>query len=92
MKPLFRSRARIRFALPLLALLGITGCTETVVYRQPAPPPPTTIVVQRPPAPAPPLRVEVIPARPQYPVVWVRGHWRWNGFRWVWIPGHYRRV
>jgi len=41
---------RSSVSLPLLALLGVTGCTETVVYKQPAPPPsPTTVVVQRPP-------------------------------------------
>jgi hypothetical protein len=61
---LFHSRAVFRFALPLLALPVIAGCTETVGYRQPAPPPPaqTTVIVQRPPSPAPPVRVEVIPA------------------------------
>jgi len=78
-------------ALTLLALLGISGCTETVYQQAPPPPQPTTVVVSRPPPP-PPARVEVIPARPAYPVVSVRGHWRWNGYRWVWVPGHYRRV
>ena len=95
MNPLSLSRSRIRFAVPLLALIGITGCTETVVYRQPGPPPPpppVTVYVARPPSPPPPIRVEVIPVRPHYAVVWVRGHWRWNGYRWAWIPGHYRRV
>ncbi len=28
-------------------------------------------------------------AVPRQPV-WVSDHWAWNGFRWVWIPGHWR--
>jgi hypothetical protein len=87
MKPPFYSR--IWFSVALLALLGFSSCTETVVYRQPPPP---TVVVERGPYPAPPPRVEHRPPPPPYGVVWVQGHWRWNGQRWVWIPGHYRRV
>ena len=22
--------------------------------------------------------------------IWVRGHWAWNGFEWIWQPGHYQ--
>ena len=22
--------------------------------------------------------------------VWVRGHWAWNGYEWIWQPGHYQ--
>jgi hypothetical protein len=84
---------QIVIGVTLLALLGFSGCTETVVYRQPAPPPaPATVVVERGPYPPPPPRVEYRPAPPPYAVVWVRGHWRWNGYRWIWISGHYRRV
>lgn len=40
--------------------------------------------------PPPPPRVEVIPrARPGY--VWVPGYQRWNGRRYVWTRGVYRR-
>ena len=21
--------------------------------------------------------------------IWVRGHWNWNGYEWMWVPGHY---
>ncbi len=24
--------------------------------------------------------------------VWVRGHWAWNGYEWMWSPGHYQPV
>jgi hypothetical protein len=88
MKPPFHSR--IGFAAALSALLGLSSCTETVVYRQPPPAPPPTVIVER--GPAPPPRVEYRPAPPPYAVVWVQGRWRWHGNRWVWIPGHYRRV
>jgi len=33
------------------------------------------------PPPAPPM-----PAERAY---WVRGHWDWNGFQYVWVGGHY---
>jgi hypothetical protein len=75
-------------ALGLIGVLGYSGCTETVVYRQPPP----TVVVDRGPYPPPPPQAEYRPPAPPYPVVWVRGHWRWNGYRYVWIRGHYRPV
>jgi hypothetical protein len=80
---------------PILAsvVLAVTaflnGCTTEGVYRQP--PPTRVVVVNREPAP-PPLIVEVRPAPPRYAVVWVPGHWRWNGYRHIWIRGHYRPV
>ncbi|APR95233.1 hypothetical protein PATSB16_18930 [Pandoraea thiooxydans] len=41
----------------------------------------------RPPQPAP--RVEVVPVAPVPGYHWVRGHYRWNGYRWVWVRGHW---
>ena len=40
----------------------------------------------RPPA----LIVESFGPRPGY--VWVRGGWQWNGYEWIWYPGHYQPV
>jgi len=80
--------SRIGTGIVMLGVFGLSSCTETVVYKEPAP----TVIVERGPYPAPPPRVEYRPAPPPYPVVWVRGHWHWNGYRYVWIPGHYRRV
>ncbi len=38
--------------------------------------------------PIPPPRVEVVPApRPGY--IWRPGHWRWDGGRYLWVPGAY---
>jgi len=24
--------------------------------------------------------------------VWVRGSWAWNGYEWIWQPGHYQPI
>ena len=54
--------------------------------------PPTTIVYSSYGSPPPPL-VEVRPEAPRlYRAEWAPGHWRWNGHRYVWNRGHYRRV
>ncbi|HLH37002.1 MAG TPA: hypothetical protein VKX41_20180 [Alloacidobacterium sp.] len=62
------------------ALVGILVCAlasipsfAQVVVRV-APPP---VVVERPGP----------PPRPGY--VWVGGYHRWDGYRYVWVPGHY---
>ena len=77
----------------LVCLAGglLAGCVypppppPRVVYR-PAPPP---VVVERP-AP-PPMIVERVPPPPiEHPYwVWRQGGWRWNGYRYVWMRGHY---
>jgi WXXGXW repeat (2 copies) len=40
--------------------------------------------------PPPPRPVEVVPA-PREGFVWVPGYHRWNGRRYVWVGGAYRR-
>jgi hypothetical protein len=35
----------------------------------------------------PALIVEPYSVMPGY--IWVRGHWSWNGYEWMWQPGHY---
>lgn len=51
-----------------------TAANDAVVTAQTPPPPPQTEVIVAPPG-------------PQY--VWVHGQWRWNGWNWVWIEGHW---
>lgn len=41
----------------------------------------------RPPRPAP--LVETVPAAPAPGYHWVKGHYRWDGYRWVWVRGHW---
>jgi hypothetical protein len=50
-----------------------------------------TAGAQPPPnyAPIPPPRVEVVPPPPGGRVIWEPGHWRWNGYRYIWISGRY---
>ena len=46
---------------------------------QPAPPPATAPEEYAPPAPPGPPEASY----------WVRGHWDWNGYQYVWVSGHY---
>jgi len=50
----------------------------------------TTTTTTAPIAP-PAVREEVVPPPPGAPdrVAWVRGHYRWDGVAYVWVPGHY---
>ena len=42
--------------------------------------------------PAPPAAlVEALPPPPGVYYVWRPGHWRWDGFRYAWVKGHYVR-
>lgn len=57
-----------------LLLLGLlAGCVYTPV----------------PAGPAPAQVVESVPPPPPGYYVWRPGHWRWNGYRYVWARGHY---
>lgn len=38
--------------------------------------------------PADPIEVEGGAPSPSY--LWVRGNWYWNGFEYIWIPGHWQ--
>jgi len=79
-------RAARTAAAALSMAVGRGGCAATFaastgepvyVYQEP-PPPPAHVVVNPPP-------------RPYRGAVWVRGHWRWTGHRYVWVRGHYVR-
>lgn len=76
-------------AMSAIALGTLAGC----VYPPPLLPPPPPRVVYRapPPPPPPPLLVEQVPPPPAAYLVWRPGHWRWIGFRYAWVPGHYVR-
>lgn len=32
------------------------------------------------------------PDEPPVHQVWREGHWQWNGYRYVWVAGHYERT
>lgn len=39
--------------------------------------------------PPPPRPVEVVPVAPHPGWVWQPGYHRWDGVRYVWVPGHF---
>lgn len=90
-------------ALPALALAGcvvqepappVTTVTREVTTTTTGPAvrtvsaPAVTQEVVIPQAP-PAVRVETQTVSPGPQYVWQRGYWRWNGVRYVWVPGRY---
>jgi WXXGXW repeat (2 copies) len=41
------------------------------------------------PYPPPPERAEIPPPAPSTDLLWLAGHWNWNGAKYAWTPGHY---
>ena len=56
-----------------LPVLLLAGC-----YVAPPPHPPVPVA-----------QVEVVPVPPPGAYVWQPGGWRWDGFRYAWVPGRY---
>jgi len=42
-------------------------------------------------APVPPPRMEQMPP-PRPNMVWEPGHWHWDGYRYLWVGGHYVHI
>jgi hypothetical protein len=83
-----KSRAGIVvLIISILVLLVFSGCAprRAVVVTEVG-----TGVVYVGKAP-PAARVEVRPASPTAGAVWIPGHHRWNGRRYVWVGGHWDR-
>jgi len=77
----------MRLAVLLLVVAGLSSaCVVRVRPRHAA-----VAVVEVPVAPPPP-RAEVIPPPSGPDLVWVPGHWAWNGRAHHWVGGHYRRA
>jgi hypothetical protein len=72
-----RILAKALFGAALAATVG------SIAAAQPMPP--------YPPGwqPMPPPRYEPVPPPPGAAYVWVPGHWRWNGYRYIWVGGRY---
>ena len=73
-------RGMVRHILAVLVIALVSACAGEV-YVRPAP-----VVVGVAP---PPEQVEVIPVAPRGDVIWLRGHWNWNGQQWIWVRGRY---
>jgi hypothetical protein len=61
----------------LAAMLAICTALLSACVVEPARPP------------EPPPRAEAPPPPPAPGYHWVKGHYRWNGNNWEWIPGHW---
>src|SRR5438270_13681023 len=83
--------------LPAIAPRARAGCvvqtpgpvTTTTVQRDIVTTTPVTtreVVVTRTP---PPVRVETQTVSPGPGYIWARGHWRWTGTDYAWVPGTY---
>jgi hypothetical protein len=71
-----------------LIVAGLAGCTVSTTTG--TVPVETDVAVVR--VAPPPPRYEVVPPLPPERVAveyWQPGHWRWNGYEHVWVPGHY---
>lgn len=70
-----------QIACAVAAIFPLFGETTPALAQAMAPPPPQAEVV-----PAPPV------AGPGAYWAWRPGFWRWNGRRYIWVPGHYARA
>lgn len=80
--------------LPLCLISLVAACAplpprreRVVVVEQPPPPTYVVRVTHEPP----PEVVEVVPP-PRDGWFWAHGYWRWDGYRYVRVPGHWERV
>jgi hypothetical protein len=62
----------------LIGLLFASGLGAIAVTAQA-----DTYIVQ------PPVRYEPVPAYTPPGAAWQAGHWRWDGYRYVWVEGHW---
>jgi hypothetical protein len=74
-----RSKSHVVGILTALLFAGSTLAVAPESWAQ-------EVIVRVPP---PPARVESTPPPPSPYHVWDPGHWRWDGRRYVWVPGHY---
>ena len=78
-----------KLAVPFVATfasLYASGCAVHEEIEVQSPPRPVTV---REAPPATDYAVEVAPAAPRTGYVWIKGHWHYNGARWIWRPGRY---
>ncbi len=67
---------RLRLVLLTVFLAGLFGGCASTMYV---------------PTPPPPPRVEKRTARPGPGKMWVEGHWKYNGHKYVWVSGGWRK-
>ena len=75
----------VRATLAASLLLSGAGCVE----QAPSPAPPPHVVYIQSPPPADIVEYQPPPPDGNPFWVWQKGHWRWNGNRYVWMHGHW---
>ncbi len=89
MKTADRRRSSRRIVAGALALATISGTAsaQSFIGPPPSPPPPP------PPGAPAPVPVPVRPIGPPGPpgLVFIPAHYRWDGYRYAWIGGHWGR-
>ena len=51
--------------------------------------PPGHLAIAVAPYPPPPKRAEIPPPPPSADLLWLVGHWNWDGAKYAWTPGYY---
>lgn len=78
--------APIYLALFSCGAVALAGCQTRAGYHVSTG---TDVVVYDPPPPPP--AAYAVPPAPYAGAVWIDGHWRWSGARYVWAHGYYVR-
>jgi WXXGXW repeat (2 copies) len=73
----------VGFALAAVCAAMLSGCSAA---RSDPPAGPMAAVAPYPP---PPNRAEIPPPAPSADLLWLVGHWIWDGVKYAWTPGHY---
>jgi hypothetical protein len=75
-------------AFPCVLVCSLLAACASRFPRPPFAPQPTAALVEvgQPP---PPARVEVVPASPGPPAVWLDGEWIWRRGQWAWLSGRW---
>ena len=73
----------VGFAVAVLCAVLLSGCSVA------GSDPPAHRMAAVAPYPPPPKRAEIPPPAPSVDVLWLVGHWSWDGAKYGWTPGHY---
>jgi hypothetical protein len=74
---------------PAVVIAAAALCLSAAGCSGPGVDPPSRIVAIVAPYPPPPKRAEIPPPPPDADLLWLVGHWSWDGAKYVWTAGHY---
>ncbi len=81
----------MRYKNIILAVVLAAGAASSVLVAPVAQAQARTSVDIRIGTPPPPVRYERMPP-PRRGYVWAPGYWAWDGYRHVWVGGHWERM